>query len=264
MPDVRAQFWSSKDYWEFSERIHEAAKRGDGAAQYYLSVALNTCEYMYGYYFIEKRSGAPPRIRTLDEAQQLTATRQGSGYTPDDVHDVQMQCQRIMSTKPAPFGNAAEWMDAAMASGYPLAQANAAFNKAFQARNSQDPETSRVVRSEAQALVVDALRTKDAEVVLALAYAAPFLSGEMPGEALKSQWTWVMAAYLRDPNSYSLVEWTKEICRHVSQCHPDDKIIDILRRSAGNDLEEIERRARELNEKIDAGTFDESDIQAMP
>ena len=50
------------------------------------------------------------------------------------------------------------------------------------------------------------------------------------------------------------------MCRLDSQCHPDDKIIDILRRGAGNDLEEIERRARELNEKIDAGTFDESDI----
>lgn len=260
MPDVRAQFWSSKDYWEFAERIHEAAKRGDGAAQYYLSVALNTCEYTYGYYFIEKRSGAPPRIRTLDEAQQLTATRRGSGYTPDEVRDFQMQCQRIMSTKPPPFGIAAEWMEAAMASGYPLAQANAAFNKAFQARNSQDPEKSRVARSEARALAVDALRSKDADVVLALSSPAAFLAPDEPGEAVKSQWTWVMAAYLRDPNSHSLVEWTKEWCRHDIQCHRDDRIIDILRRGAGNVLDEAERRARELNEKIDAGTFDESDI----
>ena len=57
-PDVRAQFQASNDYWEFAERIHDAAKRGDGAAQYYLGVALNTCELLYRYYFMEPRAGA--------------------------------------------------------------------------------------------------------------------------------------------------------------------------------------------------------------
>ncbi len=36
---------------------------------------------------------------------------------------------------------------------------------------------------------------------------------------------------------------------------------DIIRRDAGSDFAEVERRAREINEKIDAGTLDESDIQ---
>ena len=42
-------------------------------------------------------------------------------------------------------------------------------------------------------------------------------------------------------------------------------MLDVIRRAAGNDFDEIERGARELNEKIDAGTFDESDIgQSRP
>jgi hypothetical protein len=41
---------------------------------------------------------------------------------------------------------------------------------------------------------------------------------------------------------------------------PYETPLDILRRDAGNDFDEVERGARELNEKIDAGTLEESDI----
>jgi len=260
MPDVREQFRASKDYWAFAERIHEAAMRGDGASQYYLSVALNTCEFLYRYYFMEQRPGARPRIRTLDEAQQLTATRQGSGYTPDDVRDIQGRCQRIMKTKPPPFGTAAEWMDAAMVSGYPLAQMNAAFNKALQARNNPDPEKSRAALSEARALAFDALRSKDSEVVWWMASTAAALTGDEPSEVHKRLWTWRMAACLREAACDSMTEWKSLLCDADSQCHRDDTVMDVIRRGVGNDFDEIERRARELNEKIDAGTVDESDI----
>lgn len=259
-PDVRVQFWASNDYWEFAERIHEAAKQGDGASQYYLGLALNTCDFLYRYYFMDQGPGARTRIRTLDEAQQLTTTRQGSAYSPEDVRDIQNRCQRIMSTTPPPFGNASEWMTAAEQSGYPLARVNAATSKALQGRNDPLPEKARDARNEARALVIDALRSKDAEVMLALASPMAFLAGDEPGEALKSHWTWVMAAYLREPNGASLAEWKKQHCALASQCHPDDTLLDVIRRAAGNDLDEIERRARELNEKIDAGTVDESDI----
>jgi hypothetical protein len=36
--------------------------------------------------------------------------------------------------------------------------------------------------------------------------------------------------------------------------------VDVIRRQAGNDFDVVERRARELNEKLDAGTLEESDI----
>ena len=259
-PDVREQFRASKDYWAFAERIHEAAKRGDGASQYYLSVALDTCDVLYRGYFMEQRPGAPARIRTLDEAQQLTATRQGSGYTPDDVRDIQSRCQRIMSTKQPPFGIAAEWMDAAVKSGYPLAQVNAAFYKGLQARKIPDPEKSRAAHSEARALAFDALRSKDPEVVWWMASTAAALTGDEPGEVHKRQWTWRMAACLREANCDSRPEWKSLLCEVDSQCHRDDTVMDVIRRGAGNDFDEIERRARELNEKIDDGTVDESDI----
>jgi len=260
LTDVSAQFWASNDYWEFAERVQEAAKHGDGASQYYLGLALNTCDFLYGYYFREQRSGTRPRIRTLDEAQQLTATRQGSAYTPDDVRDIQSRCQRIMNTTPPPFGIASEWMAAAADSGYPLALANKAMSKVLQAHNDPAPEKASAARSEARALVVEALQSRDAEVILTLASPVAFLAGDEPGNALKRHWTWVMAATLREPNDASLAEWKKQHCAVAGPCHPDDTMLDVIHRVMGNDFAEIERGARELNEKIDAGTIDESDF----
>jgi len=257
--DLRARFRESRDYWDFAEHVFEAAKQGDGAAQYYLGVALNTCEFFYSFYFVEQRPGSRPRIRTLDEAQQLTATPRGSAYTPDDVRDIQDRCQRIMSISPPPFGTSREWMGAARNTGYPVALADAAEYKAVRAL-SDPPELANGSRSEDRALAVEALQSKDAEVIVHLSSTAAFLAGDLPGESFKRQWTWLMAAYLREPDGHALDEWRKNHCALEAHCHPDDTVKDLLRRGIGNEFDEIERRARELNEKIDAGTFEESDI----
>jgi hypothetical protein len=260
MPDVRAQFRAAKDYWDFAERNHEAAKRGNGAAQYYLSIALEYCMNLYGYYFIEQPAIGHARIRTLDEAQQLTATQGGSGFTPEQVRDIQSRCQRIMNTKPSPFGTSAKWMAAAQASGYPLALVRGATLKALGGIANPATEASRSAQSEARALAFDALQSKDPEVVWWLASTAAFLTVDEPGEVHKRQWTWRMAACLREPKCDSMEEWKSLLCEVDSQCHRDDTVMDIIRRGTGNDFNEIERRARELNEKIDAGTVDESEI----
>ena len=78
-----------------------------------------------------------------------------------------------------------------------------------------------------------------------------FTSGNGPGE-------WPHASESRIASS--MTEWKRLLCEVDSQCHRDDTVMDIIRRGVGNDFDEIERRARELNEKIDAGTVDESDI----
>ena len=259
-PDIRARFRASNDYHEFAESILGAARQGDGAAQYYLGVALSTCDFLYRYYFMEQTPGAQPRIRTLDEAQQLTATTQGSAYTPEEVRQIQGCCERLMAVSPSPFGQAREWMEAATSSGYPLALAHAATNKAIGGRHDPSPEKARAAHSEARSLAVEALRTKDPEVVWQLASAAAFLAPEEPGEPLKRQSIWLMAASLRDPGGESMTEWRKLHCSAEAHCHPDDTVRELIRRGAGNDLDEVERRARELNEKIDAVTLDESDI----
>ena len=55
-------------------------------------------------------------------------------------------------------------------------------------------------------------------------------------------------------------EWMRIYCKIDGQCQPFETPVDVIRRKAGNDYHEIERRARELNEKLDAGTLEEGDL----
>jgi hypothetical protein len=84
--------------------------------------------------------GPRARAQTPDKhasaRQPRVATREAHGV----VRDIQSRCQRIMNTQPPPFGNANEWMAAAADSGYPLALANTAMNKALRGRNDPVPE----------------------------------------------------------------------------------------------------------------------------
>ena len=57
-----------------------------------------------------------------------------------------------------------------------------------------------------------------------------------------------------------MAEWRRLFCNIDTQCQPFETPVDVIRRQAGNDYDAVERRARELNEKLDAGTLEESDI----
>ncbi len=108
-PDYRAQFNRADDYWDLAESLYVPARQGDPAAQYWLSRALSYCEGLYDWYFIVHLSNGAVRHRTLDEAQQLTASR--PLFTADDVRDIQKRCQRLRSADAPPFGTSREWLD---------------------------------------------------------------------------------------------------------------------------------------------------------
>ena len=256
-PDYRAQFRAADDYWDLAQSFYVPARQGDAAAQYWLSRALGYCESMYDWYFIVHQSNGTVRHRTLDEAQQLTASR--PVFTADDVRDIQERCQRLRSADAPPFGTSREWLDAATTANYPLAQASAARYRAVQVRQT-DVDAAHAARDDARRLAFDALRSRDPEVMAQLGDVAANLAGDDPDEARKQQWLWPLAACLREAKCESMSEWMHLFCNIDTQCQPFETPVDVIRRQAGNDFDEIERRARELNEKIDAGTLEEGDI----
>ena len=256
-PDYQARMRAAQDYWDFAQSLFAKAQQGDAAAQYYLSSALSYCESLYDWYFIVHLSNGAVRHRTLDEAQQLTAAR--PVFTPDDVRDIQSRCQRLRSAEPPPFGTSAEWREAATAADYPRAQASAALVQALQG-HGRDVESSRAARDEARRLAFDALRTRDPNVMAQLGDVAANLSADDPAEARKQRWVWPLAACQREANCKSMSEWMRLFCNIDTQCQPFETPVDVIRRQAGNDFDEIERRARELNQKIDAGTLEAADI----
>jgi hypothetical protein len=256
--DYRAEWRAAGDYLEFAKQVLPAARAGDPAAQFYLSTALGYCESLYEWYFVERSRDGRIRHRTLDEAQQITAVR--PYFSADDVRDIQARCQRLRSLDDAPFGAASQWFDAALAQGYPLAQANAAFTLAVQGSQRGDAQKVRIAREEARRLAFDSLRDRDIEAMMKVGEVAAYLAGEQSAEAPVRRWSWLLAASQRGDDSAEILEWMRMACRVDTQCQPYETPADVIRRKAGNDLDEVERRAREINEKLEAGTLTETDI----
>lgn len=257
-PDWHKRLQESDDYWAFAESAIGPAKKGDGDARYWLALALNECQYVYSMYFLETEQGKPPRYRTLDEARQRVA--QNSFHKADDMDLLEKRCSRLGQATDAPFGDGNDWMEAALAVDNPLAQANAASDKALSNSYNPDPEKAREARAESRRLIVDALRTRDPEVMLLVSNAAENLALKDGVEGKRCRLSWTLAACLRTPECEALALWKKFRCNWDAQCQPYETAQDIIRRDAGSDFDEVERRARELNEKIDAGTLDEADI----
>ena len=256
--DFRAQFQAAGDYLEFAQQSLPAARGGDAAAQYYLSRALGYCESLYEWYFIEHTRDGKVRHRTLDEAQQITAVR--PFFTADEVRDIQAHCLRLRSLDDASFGTSNQWFDAALAQGYPLAQAQSAHGLALQASQRGDPQKVRIAREEALRLGLDSLREGDIESMIQVGDVGAFLAGGDSTQASVRRWSWLLVASIRAGDSQEMQEWMRMACRIDTQCQPYETPADVVRRKAGNDLDAVERRAREINEKLESGSLTESDI----
>jgi len=254
-PDYRTRFRDARDYWDLAESLYIGARQGDAAAQFWLSRALAYCESLYDWYFIMHLGDGTVRHRTLDEAQQLTATR--PVFTADDIGDIQKRCQRLRSAEAPPFGTSREWLEAATEANYPMAQAAAALGQALQTHQA-DVDEARGARDEARRLAFEALRTRDPDVMVQMGDVAANLA-RSPAEARRQQWVWPLAACMRD-DCESMAEWRRLFCNIDTQCQPFETPVDVIRRQAGSDFDFVERRARELNEKLDAGTLEEGDI----
>jgi hypothetical protein len=249
---------ASRNYLEFAQSILPAARDGDAAAQFYLSQTLGYCESLYEWYFIERSREGRVRHRTLDEAQQISAVR--PFFSAEDIRVIQARCQRMRSLEDAPFGASSGWFDASLAQRFPLAQAQAASNLALQGLQRGDPQKGRIAREEARRLAFEALSTPEPAVLLGVAGVGAALAGEDTAEASRRSLSWILAASMRDENSADLHEWMRSTCRADTQCQPYETPADVILRRAGNDRDEVERRARELSEKLDAGTLEPADI----
>jgi hypothetical protein len=180
-------------------------------------------------------------------------------FTPDDVRDIQSRCQRLRSSTNSQFGASRAWMDAAAAARYPPAQASEARNRVLLSRSADSPEEKAVARDDARRIAFDALRTRDPQVMAQLGDVAALLA-DSPAESGRQQWVWPLAACMRESDCASMREYMRLYCNIDTQCQPFETPMDVIRRKAGNDYDEVERRAREINDRLDAGTLEAADI----
>lgn len=248
--DFQKELMESDDRWEFAANVLDEAKRGNGAAQYFLSLALSDCK---GYDELFFRDG--DRHRTYDEAMQNAVQRGGMNW--EYVSGVFTRCKRLLEAKATPFGTAEEWMKAATENRYPPAQAQAALGLAWKARFDARPDQAREERDEARRLALDALRTKDLAAIAQVGNVASVLDPRQ-GDADLHEWVWLLAACERGYDCSRQSSWYQYRCAFDSKCQPnEDGVVDVARRETGSRFLDLERRAKELNEKLDQDRFDE-------
>ena len=251
--DFHEELKNATDQWEFAASLLAEAKRGNGAAQYYLATALYDCQAFDQMYF---RDGN--RHRTYDEAMQNAVKRGGINW--EYVSGVFKRCKRLVEAKETPFGNPDDWMKAASENGNPLAQAQTAVGIAWKARFDEQPVRAREERDEARRLAFEALRTKDPAALVLVGDVASVLDSRQ-GADNPHEWVWLLAACERGLDCSRQSTWYQFRCSADSKCQPyENGVVDVVRRETGSRFIELERRAKELNAKLDQEQFDDLGI----
>lgn len=237
----------SRDYLAFAASLLADAKAGDASAQYYLAYSLHYCDELYAFYFVRGT-----RRRTLDEAMQWASTR--IGLSADEARLVHERCHELESRDPPPFGSFDQWFKLAAESGQPLAQMHLATKLFLKAVGSDTPEGIRQ-NQEARELALQALRSKDPEVVFQAADLALLFYGD-DVKAAEEQWVWRVAACKRGLDCGPDSDWKKMACKYDYNCQPHEDVLELVRRYNYQRYDTIDRKAAELNEKLDANQFD--------
>jgi hypothetical protein len=246
-PDYGAQYRHSPDLLAFLEALAPAAADGDVEALYYLAAASRRCTREYGTLF-----GPPGKEKGLEEAMQPGSWTK---YHEQVARRIHAQCARF---KAAPGNAFTEWenlMQAATEAGSGPAKAVLAFELQQGMNRLHDPAAREEQKSAIRTLAKEAIRTKDPQVLFQLS-SVESITG-MSGTPANVTIIWMLAACERGLACGADTEHFQFFCRWDPACQPTETMVDLLRRREGANFDEIERRANELNEQLDADRFDE-------
>lgn len=208
---------NSPDLLPVVKSLYQRAQAGDGAAQYWLAQALAHCG---------------DRNTRLPECQALHSSSEN-------------------------FGKPSEWVALSAGAGYPLGQVAHAAAEITDARVNRDPDANARL-AESKKLAVAALRSGDPEVVMQASRVTFLLNNPTVDnyqDAKSAAQPWRVAACIRGADCSSQADWVREFCRTAGNCQPGESGLDLLRRSLGPRYDEVERQARDINSKIDAGDW---------
>ncbi len=241
------EFDTASDLALFATAMHKRALEGDDAAQYWLYRALQRCGPDYDSVFNIDPAQPEKHALRLDEA--LADEEANPRLGADEIREMHGQCQRLRNVDRARYGDAEGWLKRAAQSGYPLAQVRRAAEIAVEVNGAAN-------RAEARALMLAAVKSGDADVILQTGTVARTLaSGESERE--RHEWVWEVAACQRGANCRPTAEWVRALCAVDRRCQPYETALDVIRRKVGAQMPEIEEEARSLNAHIDAREWGE-------
>jgi hypothetical protein len=197
--------------------LYPRAQAGDGASQYWLAKALSHCG---------DRNARTPECQTLHDSREN-------------------------------FGKPSDWIALSAGAGYPLGQVEQAAAQITAARVTRDPDADARL-AESKKLAVTALRSGDPEVVMQASRVTFLLNNPTVDnyqEARSAAQPWRIAACMRGADCSAQADWVRDACRTAGNCQPGESGLDFLRRSLGPRYDEVERQARDINSRIDAGDW---------
>ncbi len=216
-PNYRSQVANATDMLPVVKSLFQRAQSGDGAAQYWLAKALAHCG--------DRNTRTP-------------------------------ECQALHAS-PENFGNASDWIALSAGAGYPLGQVEQAAAQITTARVNRDPDADARL-AESKKLAVTALRSGDPEVIMQASRVTFLLNNPTVDnyqDASSAAQPWRIAACMRGADCSPQSDWVRDFCRDAGNCQPGESGLDLLRRSLGSRYDEVERQARDINAKIDAGDW---------
>jgi hypothetical protein len=264
--DIRRQFESAGNYWDYAHQLLPRARAGNADAQYYLSKILEFCDYANKSYF--QRNGAD---LTLDQALQLAVERRRPVEVTQAVYD---RCHEFQSADTTDLGSAAQWLALATKAGQPTAEATTAqkmysqeYIKSFlkagatpTAENSAPPLGD---GADPRTLLLDAIKSRDPEALFSVAMAAGALEQLHPSKDGQNtnQLAWMLVACQRGYDCSGRPDWLTSGCpncgtRTAANQAPDNRMMTI----AGDNWPAVQQRAQQINAILDAGQWDELDI----
>jgi hypothetical protein len=241
---LEANFEESSDVLAFAESIVGAARAGDDAARYWMYRAISECTSDFRTLFAKENG----EMRSLEEA---LAERADFFFTEDMIRESYTRCRRFREANPKGLGEAQVWLQTAVESRNPRAQVERARLLAVDAAyGAQNPEE---LRGESRRLVGEALRSRDPAVIEEVGRVGARIA---PHDSTLAD-SWIVAACARGLDCSSATDTFKVWCIRDPACQPFETIVDVMRRAYGDEFATIESRARDINDSVDAGQFDD-------
>jgi hypothetical protein len=243
--NLQDQFNSDEDLTPFVEKLHRQALKGDASSQYWLGLTLLKCGNLYDNVLHFGRSAK-------DVSEEEGASGRSESIPAHHQH-LRIQCKRLNEAKNSKYGNAKDWIQTASEAGDPRAQSMQAAELMYQERlgNADSPG-----RPAARVLMLEALQSRDADVIAQMGgFVDDYLDQDGAQESRQALWS--IAGCARGADCGPRMWWVRALCASDDQCQPNDSGIDLIRRKSGAKFPELEEEARKLNERIDAGEWDE-------
>lgn len=258
--DYAKDFSASHNYLDFVRATIGAARSGNPDAQYYLGKAIRLCD--------ESR----PTFRfnsqeiSLDEALNRYSTGRTSARKIKLIYE---RCHDLeaVGDREKQFGNPGDWIKSASDQGQPVAESDQAL-KGFvaiqkSAVSSAGPSDFNALTKnggDPRALFLAAVQTKDPEALFIVGEAQGYLNN-FGGDTTKNQLAWWLVACQRGLPCDSNSEFQLDVALNDGLLE-ELSGPDLICAMAGKDCQDVERRAQEINEKLNAGAWSELDLQS--